>query len=150
LSRKLNKKEQYENVYIPIFEHRFEYDSFFAFPIASEPQGDSPRVHANQVWGSVRTEDRNTATIFDKEVSVLIRTYHSNKRGRVLAISKVVGGYYAIDMYNLPAGKYVVQVDTGGSEYGDGQRVIDYPGKGGRVNQKWTLYLRRAAIPAQD
>ena len=55
-----------------------------------------------------------------------------------------------MNMGDLPAGKYVVQVDPGGSEYGGGERVVSYPGNGGSVNQDWTMYLGRGAIPSEE
>ncbi len=113
-----------------------------------DPAGAS--AHQNQIWGSVHTEDRSTVNIFDKEVTVLIRKYHPKKLGRIIAFGAVSGGQYTVNMGDLPAGKYVIQVDPGGSEYGGGERVVSYSGNGGSVNQDWTLYLGRGAIPSEE
>ena len=124
-----------------------------AFVMVTLARGETPAgaaAHQNQIWGSVHTEDRSTVNIFDKEVTVLIRKYHPKKLGRIIAFGAVSGGHYAVNMGDLPAGKYVVQVDPGGSEYGGGERVVSYSGNGGSVNQDWTLYLGRGAIPSEE
>jgi hypothetical protein len=124
-----------------------------AFVMAALARGETPAgaaAHQNQIWGSVHTEDRSTVNIFDKEVTVLIRKYHPKRLGRIIAFSAVNGGHYAVNMGDLPAGKYVVQVDPGGSEYGGGERVVSYSGNGGSVNQDWTLYMGRGAIPSEE
>src|SRR5262249_6329254 len=125
-----------------------------AFVMAALARGETPTGasgHQNQIWGSVHTEDRSTVNIFDKEVTVLIRKYHPKKLGRIIAFGALrSGGHYVVNMGDLPAGKYVVQVDPGGSEYGGGERVVSYPGNGGSVNQDWTLYLGRGAIPSGE
>ena len=126
---------------------------FVAFLMTALARGETPAgasAHSKQIWGSVHTEDRSTVNIFDKEVTVLIRKYHPKRLGRIIAFGAVSGGHYAVNMGDLPAGKYVVQVDPGGSEYGGGERVVSYPGSGGSVNQDWTLYLGRGAIPSGE
>jgi hypothetical protein len=111
------------------------------------PAGAS--AHQSQIWGSVHTEDRSTINIFDKEVTALILKYHPKKLRRIIAFGAVrSGSHYSVNMGDLPAEKYVVEVDPGGSEYGGGERVVSYPGNGGSVNQDWTMYLRRGAIPS--
>jgi hypothetical protein len=124
-----------------------------AFLMTALARGETPvgaSAHPKQIWGSVHTEDRSTVNIFDKEVTVLIRKYHPKRLGRIIAFGAVSGGQYAVNMGDLPAGKYVVQVDPGGSEYGGGERIVSYPGNGGSVNQDWTLYLGRGAIPSGE
>ncbi|HXM34246.1 MAG TPA: hypothetical protein VN920_03590 [Pyrinomonadaceae bacterium] len=118
--------------------------------IAQEASSEGNAAHANQIWGSVRTVDRSTENIFDKNVTILIRMYHENRLGKVVAFGEVKNAHYAVDMARLPRGKYVVQVDTGGSEYGGGERLVDYPGNGSSVNQNWTLYMGQSAIPARE
>jgi hypothetical protein len=118
--------------------------------MAQEAPSVRTAAHANQIWGSVRTEERSTENIFDKNVTILIRTYHENRLGKIVAFGEVKHAHYAVDMGSLPGGKYVVQVDTGGSEYGGGERVVDYPGHGSSVNQNWTLYMGQSAIPAKE
>ncbi len=64
--------------------------------------------------------------------------------------NQIWGSVHTEDRSDLPAGKYVIQVDPGGSEYGGGERVVSYSGNGGSVNQDWTLYLGRGAIPSEE
>ena len=116
-----------------------------AFFMAALARGETPAgasAHQNQIWGSVHTEDRSTVNIFDKEVTVLIRKYHPKKLGRIIAFGAVSGGQYTVNMGDLPAGKYVIQVDPGGSEYGGGERVVSYSGNGGSVGRQPRLAFR--------
>jgi hypothetical protein len=115
--------------------------------------------HPNEIWGSVRTQARSTANIF-KNVVINVHKVNSNQVGPVVASTQVVnrsnppgtGTYhYAVNMGNLPAGKYLVKVlPIAGSEYGAGERLINYPGAGGSVRQDWTLVLGQPAVPAKE
>jgi hypothetical protein len=106
--------------------------------------------HHGQVWGSVRTEDRSTNNIFDKRVTLVVRRYEPDKLGAVVAESKLKHGHYVADLGEAPAGKYVVQVDPGGGDYGVGQTIVDYPGPAGNVHQNFTLVLGSPAVAAKE
>lgn len=118
--------------------------------MAQEPPSVRAAGHLNQIWGSVRTEEGSTENIFDKNVTIVLRSYNKNRRGKIVAFGEVKNAHYAVDMGSLPGGKYVVEVDTGGSEYRGGERLIDYPGNGSGVNQDWTLSLNKPAIPSKE
>jgi hypothetical protein len=107
-------------------------------------------AHANQIWGSVVTRERSTENIFDKDITISIHMYHKSRIGKTVAVGKVKNTHYTVDLGDLPAGKYVARVNTGGSEYGGGERVIHYFGPGSSVNQNWTLSIGHPAIPGEE
>jgi hypothetical protein len=106
--------------------------------------------HKGQLWGTVRTQAESTANIFDKDVSIIVREYHHHGLGKIVKMSEVRNGRYAVDMRGLPADRYVVIVDTGGSDYQGGEAVVKYPGSTGDVHQNWTLSMNQSAIPAEQ
>jgi hypothetical protein len=106
-------------------------------------------THSNQIWGSVRTEDSSTGNTFKKGAVVLVRKFDPNGPGSVVATSKVMHRHYAASMGDAPAGKYVVEIKPSG-EYGGGQTVVDYPGRGGNYHQSWTIAVAKPAVPAQE
>src|ERR1700730_12232117 len=111
------RTKRYENAETRMAGFALGIFFLLAAPVGAMAQ-EAPSVrtaaHANQIWGSVRTEERSTENIFDKNVTILIRTYHENRLGKIVAFGEVKHAHYAVDMGSLPGGKYVVQVDTGG------------------------------------
>jgi hypothetical protein len=108
------------------------------------------KAHQNQVWGLIRTQDHSTMNIWDKHVVVEVRSVVDDKPGPLVASSKLHQGHFMADMGSAPAGKYVVNVKPGSTDYGAGQTLIDYPGPGGDVHQSFTLVLGGPAIPAKN
>ena len=106
--------------------------------------------HDNQVWGLVRTRDHSTMNVWDKHVTIVVRSIENDKPGAVVAQSKLNHGHYAADMGNAPAGKYTVQINPGSTGYESGQTLIDYPGPGGNVHQSFTLVLGGPPIPSKN
>lgn len=107
-------------------------------------------AHQNQVWGLVRTQDHSTMNIWDKHVVIEVRQVVNDKPGPLVATSKLNHGHYMADMGTAPAGKYVVDVKPGSTDYGAGQTLVDYPGPGGNVHQGFTLVLGGPAIPSKN
>lgn len=104
--------------------------------------------HQGQVWGSVQTGNMATSNSSRLEdVAIVIRKVHGGRPGRIVGYSAINNGSYSVDMGDLPAGKYLVQVDPGGSMYMTGERLVDYPGRSGSVRQNWTLSTGRTALP---
>ncbi|MFZ0680793.1 hypothetical protein [Candidatus Binatus sp.] len=82
-----------------------------------------------------------------EDVAIVIRKVHGGRPGRIVGYSAINNGSYSVDMGDLPAGKYLIQVDPGGSMYMTGERLVDYPGRSGSVRQNWTLSTGRTALP---
>jgi hypothetical protein len=110
----------------------------------------SGAAHQGTIWGSVRTQDRSTNNIFDKRVKVIIRQYEPDKLGAIVAQSGLHQGHYIANLHDAPSGKYVVQVNPLGSDYGTGQTIVDYPGPAGNVHQNFTLVLGGPAVPSKE
>lgn len=106
--------------------------------------------HKDQIWGTVGTQEQSTANVFDKDVSIIVREYHHHGLGKIVELGHVRNGRYVVDMHDLPAGRYVVIVDTGGSDYQNGEIVVKYPGPNGSVHQNWTLSMNESAIPTSQ
>ncbi|MGA2412325.1 MAG: hypothetical protein ABSG46_18320 [Candidatus Binataceae bacterium] len=106
-------------------------------------------AHANQIYGTVTTEDRSTSNIFNKHAVVLVRKYDASGQGPVVATGKVIHRHYIANMGDAPAGKYVVEIKPGG-EYGGGQTLVDYPGPGGNYHQSWTIAVGQPAVPGKE
>lgn len=112
--------------------------------------GANTGAHANQIWGSIQTGSMAPDGYRLDEMTIVIRRIHQSRPGRIVGIGSIDNSNYSIDMGKLPAGKYLVQVEPGDSFYLGGERLVSYPGPGGVVNQNWTVYTDRSAIPALD
>jgi hypothetical protein len=84
------------------------------------------------------------------EVAIVIRRVHDGKVGRIVGYSAIHDGSYFVAMGELPAGKYMVQVDPGESFYMPGVWLVNYPGGGGSVKQDWTLSTDQTASPSVE
>ncbi len=84
------------------------------------------------------------------DVTILVRKVKEGRLGKVVAFSEIKNGQYAVDMGDLPAGKYVVMVDPSASGYMQGERLIEYPGPGSRKRQNWTISTEQIAIPSLE
>ena len=82
------------------------------------------------------------------DVTIVVRNAKRGKLGKIVGFSPIKDGKYAIDMGDLPAGKYVVEVDPGASYYRQGERLVEYPGRSGSARQDWTLSTSKPAIPS--
>jgi hypothetical protein len=124
----------------------------------------APETHPNQIWGALQTQDRSTANVF-KNFAVCVSKYNKHRLEPVIAYSKfygrsevlglgadrIPGDIYSINMRNLPAGKYVVQlIPIHGSEYQPGEVVVNYAGAGSSVRQDWTVNLTHGAAPSLE
>jgi hypothetical protein len=75
-----------------------------------------------------------------------VRKVKEGRLGKVVAFGEIRNGKYVVDMGDLPAGKYVVMVDPGASDYMQGERLIEYPGPGRGKRQNWTISTEQIAI----
>jgi hypothetical protein len=106
-------------------------------------------THQGQIYGTVQTG--NMATTNQSrldDVTIVVRNAKREKLGKIVGFSPIKDGKYAVDMGELPAGKYVVEVDPGPSYYRQGERLVEYPGRGGSTKQDWTLSTSKPAIPS--
>jgi hypothetical protein len=107
--------------------------------------------HQGQIWGKVRTHNMATSRFSRLEkVTIVVRDITDGRPGGIVGISKINHGQYAVDMDALPAGKYVVMVDPGGSFYMTGERLVNWPGPGGSVEQDWTVSTEQMAVPSLE
>ena len=114
-------------------------------------QTSSSDAHKGQIYGTVQTG--NMATTNQSrldDVAIVVRNAKRGKLGKIVGFSPIKDGQYAVDMGDLPAGKYVVMVDPGASGYMQGERLIQYPGPGSRKRQNWTISTEQIAIPSLE
>jgi len=105
----------------------------------------------SQIYGAVQTANMAAGNqIRMDDVTILVRKVKEGRLGKVVAFSEIKNGQYAVDMGDLPAGKYVVMVDPGASGYMQGERLIEYPGPGSRKRQNWTISTEQIAIPSLE
>lgn len=125
--------------------------TFCTVTVSQSQTSSGATPHLGQIWGSVQT--RNMATSNSSrlaDVAIVIRKVHGGRPGRIVGYSAINNGSYSVDMGDLPAGKYLVQVDPGGSSYMTGERLVDYPGRGGSAKQNWTVSTDQTAVPALE
>ena len=120
---------------------------FCAFPMSASARADAS--HRDQIWGSLSSHEMKTdsTNVFDKEITVVVREVHGNRRSRIVGFSTVHNGRYAVDMGRMPAGKYEVSVDPGASDYEGGAHMVQYPGAGHSVELNWGISTDSSAIP---
>jgi hypothetical protein len=107
--------------------------------------------HQSQIYGAVQTANMAAGNqIRMDDVTILVRKVKEGRLGKVVAFSEIKNGQYAVDMGDLPAGKYVVMVDPAASDYMQGERLIEYPGPGRRKRQNWTISTEQIAIPSLE
>jgi hypothetical protein len=107
--------------------------------------------HQSQIYGAVQTANMAAGNqIRMNDVTILVRKVKEGRLGKVVAFSEIKNGKYALDMGDLPAGKYVIMVDPGASDYMQGERLIEYPGPGGSKKQDWTISTEQIAIPSLE
>jgi len=99
-----------------------------AFFNVARTQGQTPTndAHKAQIYGTVQTG--NMATTNQSrlaDVTIVVRNAKRGKLGKIVGFSPIKDGKYAVDMADLPAGKYVVEVDPGASYYMQGERLVD-------------------------
>ncbi len=123
---------------------------FCAAPTQAQPSSGIAS-HQSQIYGAVQTANMaaGNQTRMD-DVTILVRKVKEGRVGKVVAFSEIKNGQYAVDMGDLPAGKYVVMVDPGASGYMQGERLIEYPGPGSRKRQNWTISTEQIAIPSLE
>ncbi|MGA8058220.1 MAG: hypothetical protein WB999_08250 [Candidatus Binataceae bacterium] len=123
---------------------------FCAAPTQAQPSSGNAS-HQSQIYGAVQTANMaaGNQTRMD-DVTILVRKVKEGRLGKVVAFSEIKNGQYAVDMGDLPAGKYVVMVDPGASGYMQGERLIEYPGPGSRKRQNWTISTEQIAIPSLE
>jgi hypothetical protein len=123
---------------------------FSAAPTQAQPSSGNAS-HQSQIYGAVQTANMaaSNQTRMD-DVTILVRKVKEGRLGKVVAFSEIKNGQYAVDMGDLPAGKYVVMVDPGASGYMQGERLIEYPGPGSRKRQNWTISTEQIAIPSLE
>ena len=123
---------------------------FSAAPTQAQPSSGNAS-HQSQIYGAVQTANMaaGNQTRMD-DVTILVRKVKEGRLGKVVAFSEIKNGQYAVDMGDLPAGKYVVMVDPGASGYMQGERLIEYPGPGSRKRQNWTISTEQIAIPSLE
>jgi hypothetical protein len=107
--------------------------------------------HQSQIYGAVQTANMAAGNqIRMDNVTILVRKVKEGRLGKVVGFSEIKNGKYVVDMGDLPAGKYVIMVDPGASDYMQGERLIEYPGPGGRKRQDWTISTEQIAIPSLE
>ena len=107
--------------------------------------------HQSQIYGAVQTANMAAGNqIRMNDVTILVRKVKEGRLGKVVAFSEIKNGKYVVDMGDLPAGKYVIMVDPGASDYMQGERLIEYPGPGGSKKQDWTISTEQIAIPSLE
>ena len=114
-------------------------------------QTSSSDAHKGQIYGTVQTG--NMATTNQSrldDVAIVVRNAKRGKLGKIVGFSPIKDGQYAVDMGDLPAGKYVVEVDPGASYYRQGETLVKYPGREGSTRQNWTLSTGKPPIPSLD
>ena len=112
-------------------------------------QTSSGDAHKGQIYGTVQTGNMATTNRSRlDDVAIVVRNAKRGKLGKIVGFSPIKDGKYAVDMGDLPAGKYVVQVDPGASYLMTGERLIQYPGRDGSAEQDWTLSTSKPAIPS--
>ena len=123
---------------------------FSAAPTQAQPSSGNAS-HQSQIYGAVQTANMaaGNQTRMD-DVTILVRKVKEGRLGKVVGFSAIKNGKYAVDMGDLPAGKYVVMVDPGASGYMQGERLIEYPGPGSRKRQNWTISTEQIAIPSLE
>jgi hypothetical protein len=116
---------------------------------AQTSSGDAS--HQSQIYGAVQTANMAAGNqIRMNDVTILVRKVKEGRLGKVVAFSEIKNGKYVVDMGDLPAGKYVIMVDPGASDYMQGERLIEYPGPGGSKRQNWTISTEQIAIPSLE
>ena len=107
--------------------------------------------HQSQIYGAVQTANMAAGNqIRMDDVTILVRKVKEGRLGKVVAFSEIKNGKYVVDMGDLPAGKYVIMVDPGASDYMQGERLVEYPGPGGSKKQDWTISTEQIAIPSLE
>lgn len=117
----------------------------------AQGQTSSGDTHQGQIYGTVQTG--NMATTNQSrlaDVTIVVRNAKRGKLGKIVGFSPIKDGKYAVDMGDLPAGNYVVEVDPGASYYRQGETLIKYPGREGSTRQDWTLSTGKPPIPSLD
>jgi hypothetical protein len=125
-----------------------------AFFSAAPTQGQTSNgdaSHQGQIYGTVQTPNMAAGNEYRMDdVTIVVRRVKSRKLGKIVGISEIKNGTYVVNMGGLPAGKYVVIVDSGSSGYMQGQRLIEYPGPEGSKEQNWTISMQRPANPQTE
>jgi hypothetical protein len=108
-------------------------------------------MHHGLIYGIVRTANQSpdSAKRLD-DMSIVVRRVVNDRMGKIVGFAAIHHGHYAVDMGDLPAGKYLVLVDPGESFYMLGERLVKYPGPSGSVKQNWTVSTEQTAIPTLD
>jgi hypothetical protein len=125
-----------------------------AFPSTAPTQAQTSSgdaSHQSQIYGAVKTANMAAGNqIRMDDVTILVRKVKEGRLGKVVGFSEIKNEKYVVGMGDLPAGKYVVMVDPGASDYMQGERLIEYPGPGGSKRQNWTISTEQIAIPSLE
>jgi hypothetical protein len=117
----------------------------------TQGQTSSSDAHRGQIYGTVQTANMAAGNqVRMDDVAIVVRSVKEGRLGKVVGFSAIRNGKYAVDMADLPAGKYVVMVDPGASYYMQGERLIEYPGREGSKKQNWTISTEQVAIPSLE
>jgi hypothetical protein len=125
--------------------------AFFDTTSAQAQMSGGDSSHQGQIYGTVQTGNMATGNQSRMDdVTIIVRKDKDGKLGKVVGFSGITNGMYAVDMGDLPAGKYVVMVDSGASFYKSGERLVEYPGRSGSKRQNWTISTNQNAIPSLE
>ena len=105
--------------------------AFFSAAPTQAQTSSGEASHQSQIYGAVQTANMAAGNqIRMNDVTILVRKVKEGRLGKVVAFSEIKNGKYVVDMGDLPAGKYVIMVDPGASDYMQGERLVEYPGPG--------------------
>ena len=125
--------------------------AFFNMAPTQAQTSSGEASHQSQIYGAVQTANMAAGNqIRMNDVTILVRKVKEGRLGKVVAFSEIKNGKYVVDMGDLPAGKYVIMVDPGASDYMQGERLVEYPGPGGSKKQDWTISTEQIAIPSLE